>query len=609
MIYIKKTYLSLLLIVITFIVYLELGNNKFIDQYDDFEYIIQNQHIQKPLNMQTLKWAFFSSHSSNWHPLTWLSHSLDYHFFGLNPGAHHFISLLLHIFNTILLFLLFYILTKSKTKSFLIALFFAIHPMHVESVAWASERKDVLSMFFFLLSLISYSKYSAKNNRKYYYITLVMIICSLMSKPMMVTAPLILLLFDFYPLKRFNHSGFLSHQNVYILIEKLPFFVLSIITGIITIYAQSADNAVVSLHKIPLFIRISNALLSYWLYIVKTIAPYNLSPYYPHPDYFPVWQTCIIFFFIALFSFYSLRMFKKHPFILWGWSWFIITLLPVIGIVQVGSQAMADRYAYISQLGLWIIIIWSFDLLKLPQKTKNIIAICIILVLSVFYIIQTKAQISHWYDSESLFRYALTQNSDNFAAHYILGMSLSDKDNYNEAIYHFKEAEKIIPNSTKLLNSMALAYNKSGMTKHAIAINKKALKISNNMKALNNIGSFYLNNNEPDSAKKYLLKAYETDSTIWQISRNLGELYLNGNEFLKAKNYLQLSIDLNSKNGKSYFLLAGTYLQIKDFGKAEISVKKCLQLRPGFPGAVLLLNEILAGKTGEIKSVNKKTTK
>ena len=371
-----KLMISLLLILAIIIAYGQVKNFDFVG-YDDQEYVTENIQVQKGLTVEGIIWAFTAFHSANWHPLTWLSHMLDCELYGLNPMGHHWTNLIIHMANTILLFLVLKLMTGAIWRSAFVAALFALHPLHVESVAWVSERKDVLSTFFGLLMIVAYYRHFKMSNLKNYLLVIIFFCLGLMAKPMIITFPFVLLLLDFWPLKRFQFENHCLSQcdgktrcyfkgSSRLILEKIPLFIPVVISCVLTFLAQQSQGAVKALGALPLTNRVANAFVSYVSYTVKAVWPSNLAVFYPHPgNTIPAWQIIAAVLIIAVANFLSIHSLKKYPYIAVGLFWYLGTLIPVIGLVQVGEQAIADRYTYIPLIGVFIIIAWGVpDLLK-----------------------------------------------------------------------------------------------------------------------------------------------------------------------------------------------------------------------------------------------------
>ena len=414
-----------------FLTYAPVFRNGFIG-YDDPDYVTANTHVTTGLTPENIGWAFTTSHASNWHPLTWLSHQADCTLFGVDPVAHHFTNLLLHIANTVLLFLFLNAATGSWWKSAFIAAIFGLHPLHVQSVAWAAERKDVLCTFFGMLALLAYL-------RRRYALMAVLFACALMAKPMLVTLPLLLLILDWWPLQRK-----LSIR------EKLPLAALTVLASIVTVWAQKRGGAVATLETLPFGLRLSNALVSYVAYLGKTLWPANLSVLYPFPlSGIPAWKVIASAALLIAITAVAVALRKQRPWLLAGWCWYLVSLAPVIGIVQVGMQSMADRYMYVPMIGLLLAAAW-----ELPWQAMPVLAVACALV--------TWNQVQFWKDGVTLFEHAVAVTENNFIAHNSLGVELDQRNRPDEALAHYKEAVRIRPGDRASENNYSQALFEKG---------------------------------------------------------------------------------------------------------------------------------------------------
>ena len=383
----------------TFAVFSQVLHNEFVS-YDDPQYVVENTHIQNVPILRTIKWAFTAGYAANWHPLTWLSHALDYKLFGLNPAGHHLTNLLLHIVNTLLLFAILNAMTGALWQSAFVAALFALHPLHVESVAWVAERKDVLSTFFLLLTMAAYLRYTRKPDARSYRLTLVLFALGLMSKPMLVTLPFVLLLLDYWPLNRLEINNLKQiYHRVY---EKIPFFVLAAVSSGITCIAQ--QHAMTDIETFPFKWRIANAIVSYVRYIEKTFVPRKLAVLYPLAGNMPtLWLITLSAILLLIITILIIRLSNKRRYLLVGWLWFMGTLVPVIGLVQVGMQEMADRYTYVPLIGLFIIVTWGIaDIFSSRRYRKTFLTTAAAVVL-VALSICTILQLRYWHNCISLF--------------------------------------------------------------------------------------------------------------------------------------------------------------------------------------------------------------
>jgi len=474
--------LNLLLIVAILFAFQTLMDCGFIN-FDDEIYITKNKYVQEGLTKDGLAWAFtVDERSANWHPLTWLSHMLDCQLFGLRAGLHHFMSLLLHIINSSLLFIVLRKMTRATWRSFFVAALFALHPLHVESVAWASERKDVLSTLFALGTIYFYIKYVARKNLWIYLLALSLFVLGLMAKPMLVTLPFLLILVDYWPLDRLwseeiiktSNAGSKKPYYTWLMLEKIPFFVLATGSCIITYLGQKAGGAVESLSVLSLNIRLTNALVSYVLYIKKMLWPFDLAIFYPHPGMSPAWQIILAGIILILISGVFIFYWRSKPYLLFGWCWYLGVLFPVIGLVQVGNQALADRYTYISLIGLFIIISWGLRDFFKSLSHGYVFLFPGVLVL-VFCMILTRSQVGYWYNNITLYEHAISVSKDNYLAHHNLGLALFKQKRVNAAIFHFKEAIKIKSDYGYAFNNLGATLAFLKRYKEAIPYFKKAI--------------------------------------------------------------------------------------------------------------------------------------
>jgi protein O-mannosyl-transferase len=486
--------------------------------FDDTVYVYENAYVQSGLNWNSIGQAFSSELaelSCHWHPLTWLSLMLDYQIFGLNPHGYHLMNLLFHIMNTILLFLIFHRMTKTLWPSAFVAAVFAIHPLHVESVAWIAERKDVLSTFFCMLTMGAYSYYVEYPGFRRYFFVLLFFALGLMAKPMLVTLPFVLLLLDYWPLQRFQKikTDHKIQTEVFeketlevskpadpeykwsliypLLWEKVPLFALAILSSIAT-YIAAQSGGLKSMEAFPLGARIGNAFISYIAYIGKMIWPSNLAVFYPYPTLLVPWQVLGSVILLIAITLAVFRMVKRSPYLATGWLWYIGTLLPVIGIVQAGSQAIADRYTYIPLIGLFIMVAWGVpDLLKKWKYRKEILLTLYALSILCLSII-TWTQVGYWQDSITLFNHTLKVTDDNWLAYNSRGVAYKDLGNYGQAIEDYDRAIKIKPGYADAYNNRGLAYNGLRNYSQAIEDLNRAIKFKpRNAEAYNNRGIAY----------------------------------------------------------------------------------------------------------------------
>jgi len=476
----------------TLIAFSNVHRCEFVD-LDDADYVTKNPNINQGLTLNSVIWAFTHVHAGNWHPVTSLSHMLDCRLFGVNASAHHFINVLIHIVNTLLLFALLKNMTGAIWPSAFVAAAFALHPLHVESVAWVSERKDLLSGFFFILTIMAYIRYAQKPTVRRYLLVVLIFALGLMSKPMLVTLPFVLLLLDYWPLQRFRlrpkdtEDDSQKSQETKIcrpqsslwglIFEKIPLIALTAVLSFIVFTIQRKAGAMQMMVKLPLDARIANALISYVTYIAKTFYPTRLAVFYPYPKMSKFSEAVLLLPAISILAIYWAR---QKAWLIVGWLWYVVMLVPVIGIVQVGNQAMADRYTYLPSIGIFIIAAWGASelLQKLPYR-KIILGASAAVVLSVL-IVLTRMQVKHWQNDVALFGHAARVTKDNFVMHNKYGFALLKTNQVDPAIEEINKALQINPNFSKAHNNMGLALLKKGKINEALKAWQKALEINPN---------------------------------------------------------------------------------------------------------------------------------
>lgn len=443
--------LCLTLALATVAVYGRCLANDFIN-FDDRTYVTENAHLRSGITFETVHWAFTTYYAGNWHPLTWLSHAFDVETFGLNPAGHHSISVLLHALNVVLFFLVLSYATGSQMRSFLVAALFALHPLNVECVAWAAERKSLLCALFFLLALGMYGWYAARPSAGRFVALTVLFALGLMAKPMVVTLPFLLLLLDYWPLRRIAHwssgTAVPARSAGQLVLEKIPLLVLSAASATITMAAQRSSNAVASLRMVPFSLRIENALWAYGMYLRRAFLPVRLAVFYPYRNV-PVLEVLVSCVLLVGITYWAWRERKRRPYIIVGWCWYLGTLVPVIGLVQVGQQAMADRYAYIPLLGIFLIVVWwladEFEHRVQVQRAFQIAFAAFLLVLATL----TWRQVGWWKSSLSLWTHTISVTRDNAVAEENLATALMDMGRDEEAVTHWRNALGIRPDDAK----------------------------------------------------------------------------------------------------------------------------------------------------------------
>jgi len=465
----------LALIAVTIAIYAPLRHYGF-TSLDDPQYVSENPNVAGGLTWRGLEWAFTGIHASYWVPLVWVSHMLDVQLYGMYAGPHHVTNIVFHIANTLLLFGLLYRMTSAIYRSGFVAGLFAIHPLHVESVAWITERKDMLSTLFFMLALCAYVAYVSKPKRSRYLSIVVLFGLGLMAKPMVVTLPFVLLLLDVWPLQRLPLND-ARRSAARLVREKLPLFALAAASSITTYFAQQTTGAVVALDAIPLRIRLANALVSYFAYIGKMFWPTRLVLFYPYPLEIPTWWVIGSVVGLIGMSALVIRSARRHPYLLVGWLWYVGTLVPVIGFVQAGTQSMADRFTYIPLIGLFIMVAWAIpDLLGGWPHAKIPLAAAAVLALG-GCAIMASVQVRYWKDGFSLWEHALDVTSRNYIAHTNLGIAFSEAGKHNEAVAQYSDALRIKPDLADARNDLGVALANQGRTADAVHEFEEALRI------------------------------------------------------------------------------------------------------------------------------------
>lgn len=559
---------------------------------DDYQYILNNQHIKNGFTKESVLWAFKSFYAANWHPITWFSHILDYNFYNNKPQGHHLTNLVLHIFNTILLFVFLQIATRNIWKSAFVAALFGLHPLHVESVAWVSERKDLLCTFFMFLALIFYYKYSNKKEHKYYLLSFISFAFGLMSKPMIVTLPVLFLILDFWPLKRFGKK--LTKKEIsFLFIEKIPFFILSGFSSVITILAQHHGSAIANIIEFPIILRIQNAIISYCLYLWKMVFPKDLCFYYPlflNQISFLKFILCLIF--LIIISFLAIILIKRKPFLFSGWLWYLVSLLPVIGIIQVGSQAMADRYTYIPSIGVFIVFAYFLENLSLKHKFIKYL-IVILSIMSIFYLsFLTKNQLKYWKNDLNLSEHALSVTKNNFVALSIKGNVLMELKKYDEALDFFKKSLDIQPAQPSPKLNIGLIYLRKNMPLESLKyFNELIQNDSENTVAFLNAGIAYSKLGDYDSSIKCFLYAIKKDSLFASAYHNLGITYGVIKDYDNCQKYIKKSIQLNPKDVVGYYSLGQCCFYANKINEAISWLKKSLSLYYDFVECHRLLSK------------------
>ena len=478
--------------------------------YDDTAYVVANPNVRDGLTLQGIRGAFADSVASNWQPITILSHQLDVTLFGLNPRGHHVTSVLIHALNTLLLYLFLFRATGDTFKSFFVAALFGVHPLHVESVAWVASRKDVLSTFFLFLALLAYLRYVREQSGKWYAAMAAFFALGLMAKSMLVTFPFLLLLLDYWPSRRIDFSTRDWPARLKkLIIEKVPLFALTAMIAIIALITQRAAGAVQSLTEFSLGARVSNAIISYALYAWRVFWPSPLAVFYPHAkEGLEIWKVVLAFSVLAAITLIVLRNWKSRPYLFVGWCWYLGTLVPVIGLVQIGSQAMADRYTYITIIGIFVMVAWGIGPLLEGSFRKPILAL--LAGGLALHIALSWSYLRHWRDSESIFRHTISVTRDNFPAQSNLAMALAERGRVEEALPHFEAAVRIEPNAVEGWFNLGTAYSLLAEPAKALPAFEKAVAIApNDAESHASLADAYFKLGNTEPARKAAARALE----------------------------------------------------------------------------------------------------
>jgi protein O-mannosyl-transferase len=557
----KLYFVCFMLVASTAIGYWKVDRCGFID-FDDPYYVYKNYHLSSGTAGARLSWAFTTYYAANWHPLTWLSHMVDYRLYGLRPAGHHLSSLVFHIINALLLFFLLRAMTRSLWKSAFVAALFALHPLHVESVAWVSERKDVLSTFFMFASLLWYTSYVRTMKKRAYWAALVSFACGLMAKPMVVTLPFIMLLMDFWPFSRLcpvvgeieasSKNRFLS-----LLVEKIPFFFLSILSCVITVIAQRAGNAIVKASELTFSFRIENSLVAYLSYIEKTLWPANLCFFYPiFPHSQPLARLVAAVAVLMVISGIAIVWRKKKPYLLMGWLWFLGTLVPVIGIVQVGSQALADRYTYVPLVGLFIMAAWALSALSAQRRAGRIAAIAVSVAVLVVLTMQTRVQAGYWRNDLVLANHCLAVTGDNFCAYSVKGSYLLKANELDSALACYTKSFSLCPADMTSRLDIGTILLKQGKLLQSKAIFCDVLSQEpDNELAMLNCGKAMALLGEKDSAVIWFTKAILLDPVLAPALYNLGTVYAEMKNYALSRQYFERAVRITPNDLDACFAL------------------------------------------------------
>jgi Flp pilus assembly protein TadD len=597
----RRLIFALLIVAATLAVYNPVNSHPFVN-YDDDRYVTQNPHVRVGLSWDTVHWAFTSTEQANWHPLTWISHALDCQLFGLNPAGHHFTNLFIHALNAALLFLLLVWATGRAGASWLAAMLFALHPIAVESVAWVAERKNVLCTFFFLATIAAYGWYARKPNWRRYLAVTALFACSLMSKPMAVTLPFVLLLCDYWPLGRIAGDARkpleVSQSKLSnLILEKIPLLGLSAASSLITLHAQQTGGAMRSAMIYPLGIRMGNAVVAYGMYLWKMIWPARLSPLYPYAgDSLAGWRVAVA---LVLLVGVSIVMLRAKSFYVVGWLWFLGTLVPVIGLLQVGDAAMADRYSYIPLIGIFVIVAFGFDQLanrlKMSAMWRAVVAICVVALLG----LGTIKQLGYWRSNYDLWAHTVAVTGPNFIAQDNLGGALVLMGKVDEAYPHFRLASEINPRDPMSHSNLGAYLQEHGQRQEAMQEYQIAINLTSDRGLLAstyaNLGSDYSEMGDDDMALASFGTALKLNPIQFNAYLGEGELFEKRGNLTKAIQDYAQAVEV-APTPEGYFRLGQALQKNSQKYEAIAAYQQALKLAPEMQQAQEALRALSGGR-------------
>ncbi|RJP89666.1 MAG: tetratricopeptide repeat protein [Desulfobacteraceae bacterium] len=599
----KSLLIALGLIAITIAAYAKIYSFEFIN-FDDTCYVTKNERVQQGLNSDNVVWAFIPAGGPDqvyWHPLTWLSHMLDVELFGLNPAGHHLMNLAFHIINVLLLFLVLQRMTGEIWKSAFVAALFALHPINVDSVAWIAERKNLFSTTFWMLTMLAYIRYARKPSLARYLLVFFTMALGLLAKPMLVTLPCVLLLMDFWPLGRIDlgqnrlaglflkktETAFPLTSVSRLIAEKIPLLCLSILAIGMSLFSLHLNKQFTDHTSVAMMLRMENAMVSYVLYLWKLIWPSKMAVYHPFPEFIPAWHVMGALLFIGLTSAWILAKSRQSPHLATGWFWFLGTLVPVIGLVQGGLwPAIAERWAYVPGIGMFIIVAWGFPAIIPSHRFKRkTIAFSAGTVLFALFCI-TRVQSGHWINSQALFSHALQVTSNNYIAHNNLAQAYSQEARLSDAFHHFALALAIKPDHAVIHYNMADCYKKKGDRNKAISHYRQAIAIRPHYgDAYNHLGLLLLEMGRPDEAVTTLQTAIMRDSGYWQAHYSLGNAFQEMGRTKRAIYHYQQAIHMKPNDAKTQNAIGTALTSTGNTDEAIRHYMEAIQINPQFADA------------------------
>jgi tetratricopeptide (TPR) repeat protein len=588
--------IAVLLAVMTLAAYWPVKSHDFLE-YDDDLYVTANRQVRQGLTWEGVSWAFGAGHAKNWHPVTWISHMADIQLYGAYAGGHHMVNVVFHIINALLLFYLLHRTTGFMWRSAFTAAFFALHPLHVESVSWISERKDLLCAFFWLLTLLAYAGYARRPGLRRYGAVVVFFILALMSKPMAVTLPFVLILMDVWPLQRFSFQDQGRGFSWSLLWGKIPLMGLSAASSLITYLVQKSGGAVGTLGAYPPAGRFANALISYVRYMGNMFWPADLTVFYPYPEQISAWQTAGAAILLIAITLLAIVAIKRRPWFASGWFWYLGTLIPVIGLVQIGLQSHADRYTYIPLIGLFVIVVWTVSEFAgqrpFPRNLSFAAGLAAVILLGISSYFQT----AHWKDTHTLFTSALAVTENNYVAHNALGILEARKGNRTEASAHYQAALAAKPDYASVHNNLGLVLAEQGMTDQAVFHYHEAVRIDPKFsRAHNNLGAALMRQNKIDEAMAHFRQAIETDSDYPEAYNNLGNALVKKGKIDEAIENYRRAVKIEPSLVMAHYNLGNALAAASDLDGAAGAYFEALRLDTDFTQVHNNLGTVLARK-------------
>ena len=600
----KAPWVCLALIAANLIVYASLQHHGFVN-FDDGDYVGENPMVARGLTWHGVSWAFTTGYASNWHPLTWLSHMLDVQLYGLNPGPHHLTNLLFHIANTLLLFGLLHRTTGALGRSAFVAGLFAVHPLHVESVTWVAERKDVLSTLFAMLTLWAYVAFTRRPSLHRYLAVFLLFALGLMAKPMLVTLPFVMLLLDFWPLGRLAPALPASRpapsrgRAIWVLVrEKVPLLALTVVSSIVTFVVQRRGGSVMSLDAIPLGVRAANALVSYVAYTGKMLWPARLAVFYPYVRPLPGWWVAGASLGLLAVSVAVLWLGPRHPYLPVGWFWYVGTLVPVIGLVQVGSQPIADRYTYVPLIGLFIVVAWGVSDLAIRRPLGRVALPIAAGVVLLACAITARAQLQNWESSKALWEHALAVTTGNNVARNNLGNVLAKQGEFDDAIVQYSAALRIKPDYAFAHNNLGRVLANQGRISEAIEHYSAALRIEPDYAdAHNNLGIVLAGQGKLDEAIAHYSRALRAKPDFADAHNNLGIALAKAGRADEAIHEFLEAVRIKPDYPEAHNNLGVVLVSKGRVGEAISQYSEALRLKPDYREARRSLEELTSGTT------------